>query len=60
MMPMYIRGVACEAGVITNLDVLDAENDFSKAQLGHLENQFRYVLSVYGLDQATGAVLYKK
>lgn len=29
-----------DAGVITNLDVLDAENDFSKAQLGHLQNQF--------------------
>ncbi len=48
-----------EAGVITNLDVLDAENDFSQAQLGHLQNEFRYVLSVYGLDQATGVVLYK-
>ena len=43
-----------EAGVITNLDVLDAENDFSQAQLGHLQNRFRYVLSVYELDRATG------
>jgi outer membrane protein len=49
-----------EAGVITNLDVLDAENDFSQAQLSHLQNQFRYVLSLYELDQATGVVLYKK
>ena len=49
-----------EAGVITNLDVLDAENDFSQAKLSHLQNQFRYVISVYGLDQATGVALNKK
>jgi outer membrane protein TolC len=49
-----------EAGVITNLDVLDAENDFSQAQLGHLQDQFRYVVNLYELDQATGIVLYTK
>jgi len=43
-----------DAGVITNLDVLDAENDFSQAQLGHLQNQYRYVMSMYALEQATG------
>jgi outer membrane protein len=44
-----------DAGVLTNLDVLDAENDFSEAQLGHLQNQYRYVMSRYSLGQATGA-----
>ena len=43
-----------DAGVITNLDVLDAENDCLQAHLGHLQNQFRYVLSVYELDRVTG------
>jgi outer membrane protein len=42
------------AGVITNHDVLDAENDFSQAQLGDLQNRFKYVMSLYALDQATG------
>ena len=43
-----------DAGVVTNLDVLDAENDFSQAQLGHLRNQFQYTQSIYELDKATG------
>jgi outer membrane protein len=43
-----------DAGVITNLDVLDAENDFSEAQLHHLQNQFLYILSLYQLDRVTG------
>jgi outer membrane protein TolC len=45
-----------DAGVVTNLDVLDAENDFSQAQLGHLRNQYRYTLSIYALDHVTGAM----
>jgi outer membrane protein len=43
-----------DAGVITNHDVLDAENDFSQAKLGDLQNRFKYVMSLYTLDQATG------
>ncbi|MGA2505899.1 MAG: TolC family protein [Chitinispirillaceae bacterium] len=47
-----------EAGVITNHDVLDAENDLEQAKLGHLQNQYRYVMSLYALDQATGKKIY--
>jgi outer membrane protein TolC len=47
-----------EAGVITNHDVLDAENDLEQAKLGHLQNQYRYVMSLYSLDQATGKKIY--
>jgi outer membrane protein TolC len=43
-----------DAGVVTNLDVLDAENDFSQAQLGHLRNQFQYTQSLFALDHAIG------
>jgi outer membrane protein len=46
------------AGAITNHDVLDAENDFAQAKLGHLQNQYRYVMSRYALDQATGKKIY--
>jgi outer membrane protein TolC len=43
-----------DAGVVTNLDVLDAENDFSQAKLGHLRNQYQYTQSIYALDKAIG------
>jgi outer membrane protein TolC len=43
-----------DAGVVTNLDVLDAENDFSQAKLGHLRNQFQYTQSLFALDHAIG------
>jgi outer membrane protein TolC len=45
-----------DAGVVTNLDVLDAENDFSQAQLGHLRNQYQYTQSMYALDHTTGVM----
>lgn len=47
-----------DAGVITNLDVLDAANDFLQAQLAHLQDQFRFMMSVFDLDKVTGRVLY--
>jgi outer membrane protein TolC len=43
-----------DAGVVTNLDVLDAENDFSQAKLGYLRNQYQYTQSLYALDKAIG------
>ena len=49
-----------DAGVVTNLDVLDAENDFSQAQLGHLRNQYQYTQSIYELDKATGRTPFGK
>ena len=45
-----------DAGVVTNLDVLDAENDFSQAKLGHLRNQYQYAQSIYALGHAIGGV----
>ncbi len=47
-----------EAGVITNHDVLDAENDVEQAKLVHLQNQYRYVMGRYALDQVTGKKIY--
>jgi len=49
-----------DAGVVTNLDVLDAENDFSQAQLGHLRNQFQYTQSLFALDHAVGRLPVSK
>jgi outer membrane protein len=47
-----------DAGVVTNLDVLDAENDFSQAKLGHLRNQYQYTQSIYMLDKAIGRMRF--
>jgi len=44
-----------EAGVITNNDVLDAENDFSHARLDDVQNAYRFTESLNALDLATGA-----
>jgi outer membrane protein len=46
-----------ETGVITNNDVLDAENDFEQAKLGLLQNHYGYVVSRSMLDQTTGAAI---
>jgi outer membrane protein len=43
-----------DAGVITNQDVLDAENDYVQAQFGYLQSRYRCFVSQYELDQATG------
>ena len=45
-----------EAGVITNIDVLDAERDCAVAKLGYVSGQYQYLLNCYALDRATGAV----
>ncbi len=47
-----------DAGVITNLDVLDAERDCADAKLGYVTSQYQYLLNCYALDQATG-MLYR-
>lgn len=43
-----------EAGVITNIDVLDAERDFADAKLNYVSGQYQYLLNCYALDQVTG------
>ena len=45
-----------EAGVITNNDVLDAENDFSRARLDDVQNAYRFTESLNALDQVGGAM----
>ncbi len=52
---LELARIKYDAGVITNVDVLDAENELSQAKLGHLQNQYRYFMSKHSLDQATGA-----
>ena len=43
-----------DAGVITNLDLLDAENSLSQAKLMQLEAAYGFVLNKYALKKATG------
>jgi len=43
-----------EAGVIPNLDLLDAENKYTQAKFSRVQSEFRYTLSKYALDQVTG------
>jgi outer membrane protein TolC len=47
--------VRYDAGVITNLDLLDAQTSLSNARLVHLRALYDLVNSRYALDQATGA-----
>jgi outer membrane protein len=44
------------AGTITNDEVLDSQREFISAKLTNLQDQTRYVLSLYTLDQATGTL----
>lgn len=48
-----------EAGTITNDDLLDTQNDYTKAQLENLQDLARYTLNLYALDQATGKSVVK-
>jgi outer membrane protein TolC len=45
-----------DAGVITNVDVLDAERDCSVARLSYVSGQYQYVLNCLALDMVTGAI----
>ncbi len=45
-------------GVITNLDLLDAETSLAQAKLNYLQVQFRNVLSFYNLKKVIGVSLY--
>ena len=46
-----------ETGSITNLDLLDAETAESTAKLTSLQALYRFVLSKYELERATGAII---
>jgi outer membrane protein len=47
-----------ETGSVTNLDLLDAETVESAAKLSHIQALYRYAISRYELDHATGNPLY--
>ena len=51
--------VRYQAGVITNLDLLDAQTSVSQARLALIGAQYGYVVSKYALDQATGAQIWE-
>jgi len=51
--------VRYEAGVITNLDLLDAQTSVSQARLALIGAQYSYVVSKYALDRATGAAVWR-
>ncbi len=43
-----------QAGLTTNLDVLDAQRDLSRSRTNYLRARYNYFLSVLRLEQATG------
>jgi outer membrane protein TolC len=49
-----IANLQYEAGVIPNLDLLDAEDKFIQAKFAQLQSEFRYALSRYALMRVTG------
>ena len=53
-----IATVRYESGVITNLDLIDAETALAQARLGHLQALFDYVISSTRLGRAVGNRLF--
>jgi outer membrane protein len=49
-----IANLQYEAGVIPNLDLLDAEDKFIQAKFAQLTSEYRYTLSRYALMQVCG------
>lgn len=47
-----------EAGVVTNLDLLDAQTAYAQAKLIHLRALYQYTMSRNRLDQAVGAKMW--
>ena len=45
-------------GVLTNIELLDAETDLSQAQLLNLESLYKFVINRYTLDKAIGTLRY--
>lgn len=51
--------VRYKAGVITNLDLLDAHTSVSVARLAYIGAQYDYVISMYAVDAATGVSIWE-
>jgi outer membrane protein len=49
--------VRYESGVVTNLDLIDAQTALAQAELFHLQALYHYVLSRYALGKSIGAIL---
>lgn len=54
---LTIAGVRYESGVITNLDLIDAQTALAQAELSHLDALHQYVVSRFALDKALGVDL---
>ncbi len=54
---LSIATVRYESGVITNLDLIDAETALAQAELLNLEALYQQVLSGYAMERAIGAYL---
>jgi outer membrane protein TolC len=52
--------VRYENGVITNLDMLNAETSLAEAKLMNLQAIYRYIISKENLKKAAGARLWQK
>lgn len=55
-----LANVRYESGVVTNLDVIDAEAALAEARLARLLALYRYVVSRAGLEYATGGELVRQ
>lgn len=53
-----LANVQYEAGVVTNLDLLDAQTAYAQAKLIHLRALYQYTMSRNRLDQAVGAKVW--
>jgi outer membrane protein len=50
--------ISYKSGVITNVELLDANTSLSESKLLLLNSKIEYVLSMYGLKMAVGELLY--
>ncbi len=48
-----------EIGMVTNLDLLDAQTSLSQAELNHLRSLYNYVQNRYALENAIGKKLWE-
>jgi len=55
---VHMAGSKYEAGVITNLDLLDAQTTLTQAKLNHLRALYNYSVSLTALDEATGKKIW--
>jgi outer membrane protein TolC len=49
--------VCYESGVVTNLDLIDAQTALAQAELFHVQALYHYVLSRYRPEQTIGTII---